>query len=504
MPKIRITIQPGSDVFQMGFDMGWQDIWTAKYLAATDYASLRAFYNSHKITHVRFPGENSSQTFFYNDAIVDGKYYSEWAYEMITAYYQDKTIGAINQHVANQWTTFLKMAQGCALQPILPINMYYYTRQGQIYPIQELNQGPYADHGIDGMDLEEDRFTNPAKLQNYIEKQATIAHKYFTRVKWELGNEMYYWMGDTEYAEAVAYITTWIKALYPDDKILVSMAKGMVQSEHLDNWNVNLLSSLNSANVLDLIDFFVVHVYPTKLATYSMQAFSTDSIQTDINTRVEDTWFALDVMPSVKSYFDAYSPYSPKFSITEFNTYEGPYAPSQLHALLMLDILMKFRADGDIKSCTKHTGLNPANGLFLTKTAALQLSSGLQDINIAAATDSVPFPYVTPMSKLSALFLSKLYDTLNSYSLNAEGDGLEILVTKDGIKGRVHILNYKDTVATYDTTVHNGLRVTTYKLNDLTANTWDDVTNTSISVLEDSYDLPPHSLTIISNDVLFD
>lgn len=500
MPRIHIT-RAVERPFQIGFDMGWDGYWSAKLLGNTDYVSLQTFFAAHNITHVRFPGENSSQKYFFRDKLLTtGKWYSDVATDVLTNYFADKTISPISVHVPDANTAFLKMVQGAQLVPIIPLNCFFYIHNSVMYPMQYPNEGTYAEHGITGLEIEEDRFTNATKVKKYIVAQADAAHNYAPLVKWELGNEMYYWMGAAEYAEVVINLISYIEAKYPNDKFIVSLSKGMIKGEHFDRWNDELLTALNAANFLSHIDEFAVHFYPSKLPDYVGQTFT----QGDIETRVEDTYFNSDVMVTMREAFNAYE-YTPKFSLTEFSIVDAwPWHSSQLHALLMIDALMKFRSEADISSCTKHTGLAVVSGCFLQQGAALQLGEALSDALVSASQDSLPFPYVYPHAKIAANFFQKLADNLDSYSLNAEGNGLEILTTKLGDKGRVFILNYKDTAKEdYDTTAHNGSKALIYTFPNLAGNTWDEIANTTRATLGDSLTLPPHSLTIIMNDTMF-
>lgn len=511
MPRRKFNSRTATKPFVGGFTLPWNSPQTVDLLTYTDYSSLSAFFSSHHIDHGRFPGGTQGVFFLYNDKQVNGYWLSDEANAILNQCYATRDFAPVSSRDrllnGSPWIAFLKMCAGSALRPIVMINTLFYVYSDVLYPIEELNIGPYADFGVTDMTLDATRWSNPNKIQKYVQDQVKSAHANYTgNIIWELGNENASYYNAETYAAIVERFIPYVKNLYPGDQVIVSMTKGMVNGEGADNWNTNLISALNTASLLSSIDFFAVHYYPTKNPDYAaLTFFDADGTlrQDDIDTRVEDTWFNSDIMAAEKAYFDSYSPYTPKFSLTEYLILESTTLQNtQLHGILMLDALFKFRKEPTIASVSKHTGPLIKNGMFFGANANKLLAY----MNITLQSDSVPFPYVTPVCKAAAAFLDILGDTFSSYSLNDTDNGLEILITKTGIAGYVHILNYKDAASVdFDTSSWSASATfTQWKFPSLSSNFWDEVANKATGKMGDTMTLPPHSLTVIYAPLLFD
>lgn len=491
--------------FVTGFTAPWTTMQVVDLLQLTDYNHLTAFFAGYHLDHIRFPGGQSSRWFFYDDFLKTdgtGDWISDEANDILDVYYPSRDFADITDRTpTSPWQLYLKLCNNSAIQPIFTLNTVFYLYNSTLYPIEELNRGSYEANGIFGLGLDSDRWTNKRKIQAYIQQQIKQAHTLYNgNIKWEIGSENHTIYDPAIYAFIVYKFGTWIKALYPNDKILVSMSKGALSSDNNDQWNTDFLVALDGYSMLNNVDYFVVHWYPGKLLTNATLAYFTGDtpIQADIDTRVEDTYFNDTLMAGAKGYFSTYSPYVPKFSLTEFNLLEDgtPYKDTQLHALLMIDGLMKFKKESNLLSVTKHTGNGLKNGAFYLNntTRVLNFAYTLGDPN-----DSIDFPYIAPHAKAMAIFSDHLGDTYDSYSLNDTDNGLEILITKTGTTGYVHILNYKGVASTgFDTSNYNGSTATIWTFPALANYSWDEVANKAIdSPIGDTLDLPAYSFTSI-------
>lgn len=511
MPRRKFNSRTATKPFVGGFTLPWNSPQTVDLLTYSDYAALSAFFSSHHLDHGRCPGGTQGVFALWDDRKVNGYWLSDEANSVLNQYYPSRDFAPVSLRDrllnGSWWIPFLNMCKNTALRPIVMVNTLFYVYQDVLYPIEELNNGPYADFGITDMALDSTRWSNPNKIQKYVQDQVKSAHANYTgNITWELGNENASYYDASTYASIVGRLIPYIKNLYPGDQVIVSMTKGMVNGEGADNWNTNFLTALNDASLLSSIDFFAIHYYPTKYPTYSgLTFFNADGSlrQDDVDARVEDTWFNSDIMTASNNYFSSYSPYTPKWSLTEFLILESvTIQNTQLHALLMLDALFKFRSESTIASISKHTGPLIKNGtFFMANTDKLIAYPG-----ITLQADSVPFPYVTPQCKAFAAFLDQMGDTNSSYSLNSEGNGLEILITRTGVAGYVHILNYKDAAnVDFDTSAwSNQGKFTQWKLTDLSSNFWDENANKSTGNVGSTMTFPAHSLTVIYAPLLFD
>lgn len=492
MSRRKIVSQTATRPFVAGFELPWNSKQTDDFLSiykADDFSNLSSFFINYHLDHIRFPGLQS-RFFFYDDRIINGVWLSDDANTILNAVYPNRDFAPITDRKSTM-PLFLKLCSTCNITPIVVLNTLFYVYNDTLYPIEEVNAGPYADFGIDGMALDDTRWTNPQKIKAYIQNQVRQAHAtYSGTILWEIGNENKSVLTAAAYAFIVENFTGWIKQLYPNDKILVSLSKGFIVDEASDQWNVDLIAAINTAGLLSSINYWVVHYYPSKL--YTALSYAT---QGDIDTRVEDTYFNSDLMALMPSYFDDYSPYSPKFSFTEFNIFDDPLTLqyTQLHAIFMLDGMMKFKKESSVKSVTKHTGPLIKNGTFFQLATARLFPFFNPNIQ-----DSVSFPYVTPQGKAMAIFLDNLCDTVDSYSLNNEDNGLEILITKTGSTTTlVQILNYKDAATSYDLSAYNGSALSTWVFNSLSNNYWDEEASKITAIVNGTHSLPAHSFTTI-------
>lgn len=491
MSRRKIISQTVTRPFVAGFELPWNSKQTDDFLStykADDFSNMSSFFINHHLDHIRFPGLQS-RFFFYDDRIINGVWLSDDANTILNAVYPNRDFAPITDRKATM-PLFLKFCSTCSMTPIVVLNTLFYVYNDTLYPTEELNAGPYADFGVEGMELDDTRWTHPQKIKAYIPTLAEQAHAtYSGNITWEIGNENKSVLTASAYAFIVEKFMGFIKDLYPSDKFLVSLSKGAIVDETSDQWNVDFIAALNTAGLLSSIDW-VVHYYPSKL--YTALTYAT---QGDIDTRVEDTFFNSDLMAVMLNYFSGYEGYSPKFSLTEFNIFDDPIAlqNTQLHAIFMLDGMMKFKKESSIKSVTKHAGPLIKNGIFFQLATARMFP--YYNANIQ---DSVSFPYVTPQGKAMAIFLDNLCNTVDSYSLNDEGNGLEILITKTStLITCVQILNYKAAVADYDLSAYNGAALSTWVFGSLSNNYWDEETSKITAVVNGTHHLPAHSFTTI-------
>src|ERR1041385_2948629 len=165
MPR-RVFKSPTADKpFVCGFTSPWDSPQTVDLLSYTDFTALSTFFLSHHLDHVRIIGGTASRFFLYNDMQVNGVWLSDDANALLNAYYTTRDYSPIiNRCASNPWNLYLKLCAGAAIQPIIPLNTIFYVYANALYPVEELNQGSYLSHGIDGMALDPTRWTNKLKI----------------------------------------------------------------------------------------------------------------------------------------------------------------------------------------------------------------------------------------------------------------------------------------------------------------------------------------------------
>lgn len=493
--------------FACGFTMPWIQSEVVDLLSYTAYQNLSSYFISHHMAHARYGGGTPSRVHFWNDVRdnSDGSWTSDQATDILNAFYANRDYAQINSRTTSDaYLQFLNMCVNSAIEPLIVLNTMFYIYNRALYPIEQPVQDTYAARGIDGMTCDEDRWTNSAKIRSHIQGQAITAHQYYKKqngtdavIKWEIGNENHTVLSATNYVHIAVQFISWIKTIYPNDKFFVSLSKGMVIDEAHDQWNTDVITGLNNAGYLQYVDFFVVHFYASKLYS-GLEYFSgTTPVQATIDTRVEDTFFNSQLMAGIKSYFDDIDDYTPRFAITEFNVIDDSLLTieyTQMHAIFMLDSLMKFRSEANVKIVTKHAGNILKNGMFFLKNVI----STFPWINPKTQNDSAAFPYVTAHAKATAIFFDNLGDDFVSYSLNAMNNGVEVLVTQTSGVFYAHILNYKNTVATgFDISSYEGGVMKIFRFNDLASNTWEEASNTIETVAGATLDVPIYSLVTI-------
>lgn len=451
----------------------------------SSYPSYAALFAKYHIKTIRYPGGTVQRYYFWNDKgqTINGKNLSSAAAQMLVDHSGNKKDVNQEYNVGN-YEQFLHFTVAAGLQPIIGLNDVFYQDGSNIYPVTTL-RGKGGDLG-----LQANRW--PA-IESYIEAQLKFTHSIIPgSVTWEIGNESHSIMDAEHYGEVVVNYSAWIKKLYPNDKIIVSYSKGPFSAKnnkdgsYTAQWNNDLVAYLEKNNALSRVTYFTLHYYYG-----SDNSFAT---QSELDAQVKDNYFTQGLMRDMKAPFP--SSYTPKFSATEFSplsTTAQPEYNTQMHALLMLDDLMKLHSDSSIVSVSRHTGINSKNGSFFTND---MISQAPLSSYASGSSDSALFPYIPPETTAMEIFSDATGDT-PVVPLQIT-DTYELLVTQTGTKKFIQILNYETSAQVIDIHTYGNGVYTTYTFPDLTAHLWNATTNkTSGTTANGSITVPAHSFTTI-------
>lgn len=468
------------------------------------YAALFAKYH---ISEIRYPGGGVSETYAFNDpgTLVNGRNISEREQDKIIQY--KIAIGAENgaerqstfKYKPGNYDAFLRFAVATGIHPIITLNDMFYTVGTDIYPLTVF-RAPGKAQTID-MGVQPDAWE---KATQNLKDQLADTHAILPADQnaiWEIGNESYARLPATAYCDVVHHFANTIKNAYPNDKVLVFLSKGKFQHSNADGsdssafgaeWNQALIDCLKGKQDLGLINSYSVHYYFGSTQDYKTQA--------DINSFIQDNPFTNGLIQHLKTYFP--TGYEPKFSFTEFSPLrDQSYSAynTQLHALLLIDELMRLHSYPSIIRATKHTGLELKNGNLFSK--ALIALSPLKNYVDQNSADSDVFAYIPPETEAIRIFYDGTGDTVLDSTLTST---YRVLVTERDSTKYIQLLNYSalpQTIGVGRYGVLPGSHATIYPFATLTSHKWNpDTVQLPTTIATSMITVPAHSFTtIISN-----
>lgn len=461
-----------------------------------NYPLYKNVFSKYKVSDFRYPGGTTNHYYFWDDEckLHNGKTYSTMALQTYAVVRNEqrgferidptRTMSCQKDSYKN----FLNFTIATGVHPVIGLNGMFYHDGDAVYQTQLLAGQNFA--------LQPDRW---AKIEASIKGQLDYTHSILKGpIQWEIDNENYDTMSAEGYGEVVEHYVNLTKKYYPTDEVLVVFSRGNYQYPDDERaslgaeWNKALIASLIKTNVLQKIDYFVIHYYYNSEADIINQTG-----KPSINGNIQQPFF-FDMMKDVKSYFPSW--YTPKFYFTEFSpslTNANKNFNTQTHALLMWDALMKFHSDNNIVAVYRHTGTGWKNGAFTTAE-----SVALSPFNTyvpATQKDSPVFPYIPPATEATRIFFEATGNSVvEPITLT---DNYEMLVTKKGPVTYLQILNYETSPQTIDISKYNTKNLngvySMYVLPNLSDHFWDTQANKKTGIVKNTITVPGHSFTTV-------
>lgn len=477
-----------ADVFKMGVNQAFTDKVLQRLIADTTTAKFTAFasfFNQYHVDHWRYPGGTPTRYYIWDDTT--SKNLTGKAIGRLSDYYYatdrpDKAADYANRSIkfdtANfkQYVRFMKQT---GVKPLITLNTLFYRDADTVYPVSLF----LAKNSVDEIDmgLQPDRWT---KIYANVKAEIDYVHSQIAgNLYWEMGNESYAIQGASSYGDVVIRLTNMIKFYYPNDKIIVAFSKGSFKNEKKVKWNTDFITYMQGNNFLNKVDYWAVHYY------YDVDSAFTN--QDSINKKMQDNFFNSSYIAETKTYFP--NGYTPKIFLTEFTpllSTDSYNFNTQLNAMWLFDILMKFHSNSIVAGCTKHTGTGQKNALWWDSSLVASLPYVDTSLN-----DSPVFKYISPTAKAEQIFFDSTGTDVVNFFLNTN---YEALLTKNTTNLIFQVLNYNDVSKSFDLSSYTGTKsYTTYVMDDLSNHYWNIITNKTTGTATNTLTLPAHSFTTI-------
>lgn len=447
-------------------------------------SEFKELFAEYGIKFIRFPGGIPTRYFFW-----DNQELSSEALDLLSSYLKKRgnRRGDIYEKKAGRYKlpkdiykSFLSFCKKTDIIPVIQLNTSYYISDNKVYPFENFIKN--YPNGI----IKDDRWD---KIEKYIEAQLKFTHTYFDTVYWEFGNEDGSLYEAEIYGKIVTKLTSIVRKLYPSDIIIVQLAPIERRNGEEIDWNDPLIEYLNKNNVLSQIDYFAPHLYDEANKTLDTQKEITDKITSKNVINFEKTR---------QSSFP--KNYVPKFFVTEFapflKSYNNADFNTQLHALMMLNYLMKFSGAVNITGVALHGFTGRSNAIFFDTS----LTNIYSKYYKSSAGGNKLFYYISPQAKAIKLFFSTTGNFIKQYT---ETDHLLILVSKNDDEEFIQILNFSDKIQKSDLSKYisgigkNEITAKTYVFNDLNEHSWELLPENILIESNSNAPLPAHSFTII-------
>lgn len=447
--------------------------------------AFKELFAEYGIKFIRFPGGIPTRYFFWDRPDLSPK-----ALDLLSLYLKKRGNRRGDQYEKKSdrydlpkdiYSSFLNFCKKADIIPVIQLNTSYYVSDNEVFPFENfINNYPNGT-------IKKDRWN---KIENYIEAQLKYTHTFYDTVYWEFGNEDGSLYEAETYGKIVKNLTSLVKKLYPQDIIIVQLAPIERRNGAEINWNDPLIDYLNKNEVLNNIDYFAPHFYDEANKTLDNQKEISDKINSNN---------VLDFEKSRSSSFP--ENYSPKFFITEFapflKSYNNKDFNTQLHALMMLNYLMKFSGAPKVTGLALHGFTGRSNGVFFDTSLTNVYGKYYQ----STVWGHKLFYYIPPQAKAIKLFFNSTGQTIKKY---IESDQLLFLYSLNHNENILQILNFSDkeqkiNLSDYFPLIDKKeILGNVYIFDDLNSHSW-ELSPQNLSIDDSSLrtTLPSHSFAVI-------
>lgn len=446
--------------------------------------NYKEFFENFGIKYIRYPGGIPVRYYFWDNAdkipdalILLGNYLGKRGSKQGQNYESKADRFKLD---SDNYMIFLNFCNRSGLIPVIQINTLFYIHNNQVYQIEEFLRDRT------GAQLQPDRWD---KIKAYINNQMDFTHSLIDNVIWEIGNEDAFIYKPDKYGIICVNMVEIIKSKYPNDKVIVEMTNALSGKLLRDRWNTDFINYLNEHNVLSKIDYFAPHFYD--------QSGKELTTQEEINDRVKSgnvDEFADEIISHFPENFE------PKLFYTEYaaflTAFDNKNFNTQLHALMMLNYLMRFEANRNIVGVINQGFSNEKNGMFLPAYSISKLEYAKQKL-----PKDETFAYISPQAEAVRLFYNTKKKKLSGFF---ENDNILALLTSDENGYILQILNFSNSSSTINLKeifpeITNFNNISHYKFQNLDSHYWNpDETAVHQELIDLTITINPQSFVVVN------